>query len=58
MPRFVAYKKNGGKQIGTYDLRQCRSLTDPADDLVARELGAEALLSDLRSFLSGTHGAG
>lgn len=54
----IAFKKNGGKRIGTFDLRRCRPLTDRADDLVARALGAEELLADVRAQLARTHGAG
>jgi hypothetical protein len=54
--RHVAYKKNSGKRIGTFDLRACRELTDAADDVVAGELGAERLLEDVRALLSRTHG--
>lgn len=54
----VAFKRNGGKRIGTFDLRACRSLTHRADELLARALGAEELLSDVRSALSRTHAAG
>ena len=58
MPKHVAYKLNGGKRIGTFDLRACRELTDAADTLVARALGAEELLADVRALLERTHGAG
>jgi hypothetical protein len=54
----VATKRNGGKLIGTFDLRRCRSLTDRADELVAEALGAEDLLADVRAFLGQTHGVG
>lgn len=56
--QHVAFKKNGGKRIGTFDLRRCRHLTDRADEVVARALRAQELLADVRAQLAGTHGAG
>lgn len=54
--RHVAYKKNSGKRVGTFDLRACLDLTAEADLLVARALGAEDLLADVRATLARTHG--
>ena len=54
--KHVAYKKNSGKRIGTFDLRACLDLTTRADDVVAAALGAEDLLADVRAFLARTHG--
>lgn len=53
----VAYKKNSGKRIGTFDLRACLDLTARADDVVARALGAEDLLADIRRSHAATHGS-
>ncbi|MCO5171557.1 MAG: N-6 DNA methylase [Planctomycetes bacterium] len=55
--RHVVYKKNSGKRIGTFDLRACLELTAEADLLLARALGAEDLLADVRSALARTHGS-
>jgi hypothetical protein len=55
--KHVAYKKNSGKRIGTFDLRACLDLSARADDVVARALGAEDLLADVRGSLAATHGS-
>ena len=47
MEKNVQFKLNAGKQVGTYNLRRCRNVTDIADDILARELGLLDVWDDI-----------
>jgi hypothetical protein len=43
MTQALAFKRNAGKRVGTYNLARCRHITDQSDRLFAKLMGLEAL---------------
>ena len=43
----VSFKLNAGKKVGNYNLAQCRSVTDRADEVLIRAMGLDVAREDL-----------
>src|SRR5262249_13062477 len=43
MTQALAFKRNAGKRVGTYNLARCRHITDQSDRLFAKVMGLDEL---------------
>jgi hypothetical protein len=54
MAQAVAFKRNAGKRVGTYNLARCRHVTDQSDRLFAKIMGLEELWPEVELLCAQT----
>ena len=52
MEHAVSFKLNAGKRVGTYNLANCRSVTDRADKILCEVMGLIPVSDDLELLYS------
>jgi hypothetical protein len=54
MQRAMAFKRNAGKRVGTYNLARCRHVTDRSDAIFGKVLGLAAVWPDVELLYAQT----
>jgi hypothetical protein len=54
MAQALAFKRNAGKRVGTFNLARCRHITDQSDRVFAKVMGLEALWPEVELLYAQT----
>jgi hypothetical protein len=52
MDRALAFKRNAGKRVGTYNLARCRKITDQSDRIFAEMMRLEDVWPDVELLVA------